>query len=997
MEVNDLRIRELQEGDGEALGRFLESLSPQTEYFFHPYPLEMDAALKFAQRKDILCLVGEIGEKIVAYTWWEPKDADIPSIGICVGEGYRGKGIGRKLMKRLVDKAGKEGKKGLRLTVMKDNHRAIALYKSFGFYIIGEIRDSRGEAWKMLLRINSAKKIFLIPYCHPDWAWTHNRLWHERRYNLVFNEVLDIMAKHPDFRWYLDNYICQLTPFLHRSPDRVEELRKRVKEGKIAVCGGFSNIRPNMVGEETYIRNLIIGKDRFRLLFPEADLSVHADAVDVAVGHPQMPQVLSLAGYRYFVFWRPEVALNHKEIPYEFVWEGLDGSSLIAHRACYGGLCYEDMVPADFRERWDEVVEVWWNKEIAYRTLFSPTGLIWISHGNDDARPLRALYSDETIDLPSFLEEWNKREKNIPMAFATPLEFFEELEKEELPRVKGTLDPCDVCYNAAFGGSLGLGKLRIDTDKELSLAETWCAIEGLLGHQAEESSFLPLWENLLNYSAHATQWLFQDDFNRLYDIALQTIGKTRKRKFQALKNICQHIPERNKEKAIIFNPLPYPRTSIVPLLFSFPEKIPPNFSLKDGEGREVPYQIVREVGLPGWEIEVVAQLRIPPLGYNTLSLKQGGKVPLPSQEGNFPTLIWQEGEIIGIRAKGIGENIFLKGEEGFGTLKLFRVDVSAPLHMGEILETKKTDWEEVKQIEDGPLRQSFLRKGRVNSHRIEQTVRLYSNEQRIELDTIINWQGEDGFIALCIPLPFEGELIGSTPFGVEGKELSQELYGLVEGSSANIERWRRGAFFAKSFIDWSNGKRGIAYISQEGDRYYIFDEANGSIYHILINSILNCEGWEKDINYQWKGIGVHCFKGSLIFHKGNWKEGKIYERDMLLRYPLEVIYGDTIEGKGLSPSLPPLCSFLSLSPDNLLLIAFYREGKYFQLRFFETKGEEVEAKVELPFVIEEAVPVDFLGNTLKEPEVEVEGNTLYLAVKPWKIITLKLKGAFSAP
>jgi alpha-mannosidase/GNAT superfamily N-acetyltransferase len=982
-------IRELCKSDGEKLGRFLESLSPETEYFFHPYPLTRDSAVSFARREDIYCLVAEEGKEIIGYAWWEPKDAELPSIGICVSDKYQGKGVGKALLGKLVEEAEKWGKKGLRLITMKDNVRAIALYKKFGFYIVGETKeDPRGESWKMIKRIEPIKKIFIIPYCHPDWAWTHTRLWHERRYDLVFNEVLDIISKHPNFRWYMDNYLCQLIPFLQRSPKRIKELRERIREGKIAICGGYSNIRPNMVEEETYIRNLVIGKEKFRSLFPEADLSVHGDAVDVAVGHPQIPQVLSLAGYRYLIFWRPEVALIHKEIPYEFIWEGFDGSRIIAHRACYGGLCTKDMVPDDFRDKWEEVKGVWWEREIGYRSVLSPTGLIWISHGNDDARPLRALWTDEDIDLLSFVEEWNKREK-IPMVFATPLEFFSEINETELPIVKGSLDPCDVCYNAAFGGSLGLWKLRIETDKELRLGEIWSAIAITLGCPLEKNFFQPLWENLLNYSAHATQWLFQEDFDHLYSLAEQTIGKAKERKIQALKDISRHIFPREKELFIAFNPLPWERTCYIPMVLSFPKKIPTSLRLLDGEGKEIPYQKIREVGLPGWELEVLTKISLPPLGYNTIRVEL--EKPRSLEEGDFLEPIWRDGEIIGFRDEEIGEISLENGRIGFASLVLFLVDVSAELHMGRILERKKVEWDAVEKITEEPLLKSFLRRGKVDSHKIEQRIYLYSGEKRIEFETSIDWRGEDGFVALVIPLPFEGELYGDTPFAVERKDLSKEVYGLVEGSGGNIERRRKGAFFVRSFLDWSDSQMGIAYISHDGDRYYIFDEEDSSVYHILINSIITCEGWEKDINYQRKGIGLHRFKGSIFLHKGDWREGKAFKQALLLRHPPDLVFLDGEEKEAPFPSLPPTFSFLSLKPENLVLTAFYSDEEAYYLRFYEIEGKSTEAKIKLPFKINEAIAIDFLGNPLEGVEVYIKGNELSLRVEPWEIITLSLK------
>jgi len=146
------------------------------------------------------------------------------------------------------------------------------------------------------------KKIFIIPYCHPDWAWTHTRAWHEKRYCLVLNEVLNIMNEYEDFRYYIDSYITFLEPFLRNYPERFEELKKRVKEEKIAICGTFTNLRVNMVGEETFIRDIIYGRRIFNELFPEAELTVYAGNVDVAVGHPQLPQIFKKSGYKYFRF-----------------------------------------------------------------------------------------------------------------------------------------------------------------------------------------------------------------------------------------------------------------------------------------------------------------------------------------------------------------------------------------------------------------------------------------------------------------------------------------------------------------------------------------------------------------------------------------------------------------------------------------------------------------------------------------------------------------------
>ena len=51
------------------------------------------------------------------------------------------------------------------------------------------------------LRAQAAGGTFcIVPYCHPDFAWTHHREWHEERYAVSTAEALDLMREDPEFR-----------------------------------------------------------------------------------------------------------------------------------------------------------------------------------------------------------------------------------------------------------------------------------------------------------------------------------------------------------------------------------------------------------------------------------------------------------------------------------------------------------------------------------------------------------------------------------------------------------------------------------------------------------------------------------------------------------------------------------------------------------------------------------------------------------------------------
>ena len=95
------------------------------------------------------------GEKLGAawYRLWTSEDhsygfvrPDVPEIGIGVAAPHRSKGVGRALLRCLVETARGDGFSALSLSVSPDN-RAKLLYEEEGFRRVGE----SGTSWTMLL------------------------------------------------------------------------------------------------------------------------------------------------------------------------------------------------------------------------------------------------------------------------------------------------------------------------------------------------------------------------------------------------------------------------------------------------------------------------------------------------------------------------------------------------------------------------------------------------------------------------------------------------------------------------------------------------------------------------------------------------------------------------------------------------------------------------------------------------------------------------------
>ena len=118
------------------------------------------------------------------------------------------------------------------------------------------------------------KKLLVVPYMHADWAWCHTREWHARRYIAVFEDLLELLQKDTGYKWYMDCFCTEIGPLLERRPDLIPKIREFVRRGDIQIAGGYANVRPNMVGEEAYIRNMVIGREAFLHCFPEAEIIV---------------------------------------------------------------------------------------------------------------------------------------------------------------------------------------------------------------------------------------------------------------------------------------------------------------------------------------------------------------------------------------------------------------------------------------------------------------------------------------------------------------------------------------------------------------------------------------------------------------------------------------------------------------------------------------------------------------------------------------------------
>src|SRR5579884_1451179 len=151
--------------------------------------------------------------------------------------------------------------------------------------------------------------LHIIAYSHIDAAW----LWPWRDgANLAlttFRSALDRMREHPAFCY--SHSSAQHYRWVRQSdPTMFSEVQQRIREGRWEVVGGWP-VEPdcNIPSTESFARQALYGAPYCRSeLGVDVNIGFNPDSFGHAWG---LPTILRSAGYRYYVFMRP----NEKEMP----------------------------------------------------------------------------------------------------------------------------------------------------------------------------------------------------------------------------------------------------------------------------------------------------------------------------------------------------------------------------------------------------------------------------------------------------------------------------------------------------------------------------------------------------------------------------------------------------------------------------------------------------------------------------------------------------------
>ncbi|MFL6012186.1 MAG: hypothetical protein ACJ734_10420 [Gaiellaceae bacterium] len=166
--------------------------------------------------------------------------------------------------------------------------------------------------------------IFLVPHTHWDREWY--RPFQSFRVSLVdvVDDVLRELERDEQLRFTLDGQLATVDDYLEIRPEAEPRIRALVESGRLAIGPWQTLVDEFLVDGETTLRNLEAGLARAQQLGGTMRVGYLPDMF----GHiAQMPQILRSAGLDIAVVWRgvPGVVKSHR-----FVWEGIDGSEVLA-------------------------------------------------------------------------------------------------------------------------------------------------------------------------------------------------------------------------------------------------------------------------------------------------------------------------------------------------------------------------------------------------------------------------------------------------------------------------------------------------------------------------------------------------------------------------------------------------------------------------------------------------------------------------------------------
>jgi alpha-mannosidase len=809
------------------------------------------------------------------------------------------------------------------------------------------VREARGLLKIRLGRIKEEYPpvggLALTGHAHLDLAWLWPVAETRRKARRTFASVLGLMDRYEDF--VFNQSSAQLYRWIEDDdPALFARVEERITEGRWEPVGG-SWVEPDcqIPSGESFARQLFYGQRYFQDRFGRrSTVAWFPDTFGYSPGIPQLLRGAGMSGFfTYKLNWNETNAFPHDL----FVWEGIDGTGVVAHTFENPGTDYNgDIAPRDVLGTWRN----FGGKRYHNESLFS---FGWGDGGGGPSEKMLENFA-RLRDFPAM--------PRLRMAGVDA--FFASLPEDALPRWVGEL------YLELHRGTLTsqakVKKLNREAEHRLQEAEAFATLAARRGAAYPRDELERLWKTVLLNQFHdilpgsSISEVYKDTHRDLED-AVAAAEKLRDRALSGLAGDNAGPAS----GAIVANAALHPRPFTAVLEDSGAR------SVVAPDGERLPTQRVAGgllIHAPG--------RTVPGLGWTSVELQDDfpADAPRPATPGVrvdgtaienelLRVEIGADGSLHAVYDKEAGREVL----EGRGNRLFAYADKPPNWDAWDVEAGYEAEGEEipgaesVEAVERGPLRAAVRVERRFRGSRISQTYILLAGSRRLDVETRVGWHERQVLLRALFPVR------------VRSHEATFEtMYGVVKRPTHRNTSWDEARFevSAHRFADLSEPGYGVALLNDGKYGHSARD-------NVLGISLLRGPLYPDPLADE----GEHRFTYSLFPHPGDWTEAGVTGEALSLNSPLVVKNGgpeleehELLEAEGVVLAL----GALKPAEDGLGEI----------LRLYEPHGARGECTLRFarrPGSVQRT-------SLLEEPvgTVEVRDGAVRLAVRPFEVVTL---------
>jgi alpha-mannosidase len=802
---------------------------------------------------------------------------------------------------------------------------------------------------------------------HIDMAWEWPASETVETVRNTFTTALMLMRKFPDFTFTMSS--ARAYQWMEEKyPALFDEIKQRVKEGRWEVIGGMW-VEPdlNLPDGESLVRQILVGKRYFQSRFGK-DIRIGWNPDSFGYNW-QLPQIYKKSGMDYFVtqkiYWNETTKFPYKL----FWWEAPDGSRLLTY------------FPHDYVNTMEPVKIAKDLSEYAPNMGF-PEMMHLYGVGDHGGGPTR--------DMVEQAHEWTKPDAIFPkLYFATAQGYFDDLDKKvdkaKLPVVK---DELYLEYHRGVQTTQAETKKRIRFSEEALLnGEKYASLATLFGAKYPSEPLDQAWKQLLFDQFHdimpgsgiAVNYL---EAGRALDL-VQRVGHDIEKK--GMEEIEANINTQGEGvPVIVWNPLSWERSEVVETTVEMPVGFV-SIVVRDATGKAVPSHLVDAFNpTSSARIQFLAQ-GVPGFGYKVFRVMptkvEVGPEDLVARPGHLENehisanVDMNTGCITSLIEKKTGLETVAKG----GCANLLQTFVDKPKKWDAWnidADFEKQHWDltqadEVKLIEQGPLRAVIRVKKHFQNSLFVQDITLEAGSPRLDVRMTADWHEKHILLKVAFPVN-----------ATSNKATFEIPYGSIQRPTTRNTPEEKAKFEvpALRWADYSDDKLGISLLN---NCKYGYDAKNDSPANLLRLSLLRSPEWPDPHADE----GHHEFTYSFYPHAGGWRDAMTVRRGYELNYPMAVTQ-PTVHGG----SLPSAHSFVKIDAPNVVLTAVKKaeDDDGLLIRFYEWAGKETSVRIDLDKAASKAEET----NLMEKPEQELvlgdDAKGFLVPTKPYEIKTVKV-------